>query len=189
MLRPASICLRVIMCASLFLAALPPHFSLARTGTEPDYQGLEEILPGAAERDFPVYLYFVDTENGYLNSEARDIQVTRPPQAFCREIVKELIRGPETGLVKTLPPGTELRALYVTSDRVAYVDLSASVSDDHPGGVRTELMTVYSIVNTLVLNVSAVERVKLLIDGRDADTLAGHIDIRHPLQADMLLVR
>jgi hypothetical protein len=77
----------------------------------------------------------------------------------------------------------------LTADGVAYVDLTPAVSADHPGGVRTELMTVYSIVNTLALNVSAVDRVKILVGGKEADTLAGHIDIRHPLQADMLLVR
>jgi len=151
--------------------------------------GVEEILPEPGEAAYPAYLYFVDKNNDYLIGEARNIRDNESPQVYCRRIIEALLSGPNADLVRTIPGDTRLRAVYVTSDHTAYVDLSGAVSREHPGGVRTELMTVYSIVNTLILNVSAVDRVKLLIEGQEADTLAGHIDIRFPLNADMLLVR
>lgn len=161
----------------------------SQTAEPPLRGGVEQILPESADAVYPAYLYFVDKGNDYLISEARNIRNNVHPQTYCRRIVEALIDGPKAELVRTIPADTRLRAVYVTSDHTAYVDLSAAVSNSHPGGIRTELMTVYSIVNTLILNVSAVDRVKLLIDGQEADTLAGHIDIRHPLNADMLLVR
>jgi len=151
--------------------------------------GVEQILPESGETAFPVYLYFVDKNNDYLIGEARNIRDKQSPEVYCRRIIEALINGPNSDLLRPIPADTRLRTVYVTSDHTAYVDLSGAVSRAHPGGVRTELMTVYSIVNTLILNVSAVDRVKLLIDGQEADTLAGHIDIRFPLNADMLLVR
>jgi hypothetical protein len=52
-----------------------------------------------------------------------------------------------------------------------------------------ELMTVYAIVNAVTTNLPAVQRVQILIDGKEADTLAGHVDLRRPLQRDLSLVR
>ena len=52
-----------------------------------------------------------------------------------------------------------------------------------------ERLSIYSIVNSLILNVSEIQMVKILINGKDALTLAGHIDLRFPLKADMLLIR
>jgi hypothetical protein len=51
------------------------------------------------------------------------------------------------------------------------------------------LLTVYAIVNAVTANLSSVERVQILIDGRQADTLAGHVDLRRPFERDTVLVR
>ena len=50
-------------------------------------------------------------------------------------------------------------------------------------------MTVFSVVNSLVLNMPDVDAVKILIDGREETTLVGHVDLRYPLTANMLLIR
>ncbi|MBW1996057.1 MAG: GerMN domain-containing protein, partial [Deltaproteobacteria bacterium] len=97
--------------------------------------------------------------------------------------------GPTEGLVPTIPQGTHVRALYVLDDGTAFVDLSEAVSEHHPGGSKSELLTVFSIVNSLVLNISEINAVKILVEGRETSTLAGHIDIRFPFKANMLLVR
>ncbi len=175
----------------LFFTVLYAGYSNGFAQTNPDSNGrsIGQILPEPVDAEYPVYLYFVDKNNGYLIGEAGEIRDKENTPGYCRRIVEALISGPASGLTRTIPEGTELRAVYLGPERTAYVDLTGEVSSNHPGGVRTELMTVYSIVNTLILNVSGVDRVKLLIDGQEADTLAGHIDIRFPLTADMLLVR
>ena len=137
----------------------------------------------------PVYLYFADTNDMFLTGEARAIERTDDPTLYCRRIIEGLIAGPGGSLIRTIPESTGVRAVFIDSNRTAYVDLTPSVVRDFPGGVRSELLTVYSIVNTLLLNVPGIDRVKILIRGNEADTLAGHIDIRHPLKAEMLLIR
>jgi hypothetical protein len=61
--------------------------------------------------------------------------------------------------------------------------------ENHPGGIKLELITIYSIVNSLILNIPAIDAVKILIGGREALTLAGHVDLRFPFKANMLLIR
>ena len=152
-------------------------------------------VPGEPQARAPLvaesvaHLYFADPKGLLLTSEAR----VMPRQAdACQRahwLVTELMRGPRQGGLPTLPPQAELRALFVTHDETATVDFSAAVREHHPAGVRSELLTVYAVVNTLILNLPEVSAVKILIEGREAVTLAGHIALSAPLNADMLLIR
>ena len=72
--------------------------------------------------------------------------------------------------------------MFVTERGDAFVDLSAARSSaKHPGGSLDEIFTVYTIVNALTVNLPAIQRVQILVDGKEVDTLAGHVDLRHPL--------
>jgi hypothetical protein len=65
------------------------------------------------------------------------------------------------------------------------VDLSPEISSGHEGGSLEEILTVYALVNALTTNLPAVERVQILVAGREVDTLAGHVDLRRPLQKNL----
>jgi len=135
------------------------------------------------------HLYFADRNSSFLTSELRVMHQPDNPVEFGRAIVEALIKGPQKGLVRTIPVATQLRAIYIGPDQVAYIDLSQAVKKKHPGGTNSELLTIYSVVNTLILNVSEIKRVKILVDGDEAPTLAGHIDLQDPFKAHMLLIR
>ena len=75
----------------------------------------------------------------------------------------------------------------VTARGVAYVNLSSEATH-LPGGSRSELFSVYSVVNSLVVNFPAVRRVQVLVEDRTVPSLAGHVDLSRPLPADMTLV-
>jgi spore germination protein GerM len=136
-----------------------------------------------------VHLYFSDRENSYLIAENRHILHPDNPVALGTQILDALLEGPQKSLARTIPEQTRLKAFYIAPNHVAFVDLSADVAENHPGGATSEMLTIYSIVNSLILNIPEIEAVKLLIDGKEAVTLAGHIDLRSPLKANMLLIR
>ena len=69
------------------------------------------------------------------------------------------------------------------------MDLSADAQAKHPGGALDELFTVYTIVNALTVNLPAITRVQILIDGKEVDTLSGHVDLRHPLQKNLQWIK
>ncbi len=136
-----------------------------------------------------VYLYFADKGNAYLMSEERAVFHANDSAELGRVIVEELIKGPDKGLMRTIPADTVLNALYVTKNGTAFIDMSEGIKENHPGGGQMELMTIYSIVNSMVLNIPEIKKVKILIQGREAMTLAGHVDLRFPFKANMILVR
>jgi len=136
-----------------------------------------------------VHLYFAGKDNSFLIAEKRVLFPSDDPAEFGNLIIDALIKGPRGGLMRTIPVGSAVRAFFITKDGTAYVDFTDAVEEKHPGGSKSELITIYSIVNSLVLNVPEITAVKILIGGREAKTLAGHIDLRFPFKADMLLVR
>ncbi|UCF91693.1 MAG: GerMN domain-containing protein [Desulfobacterales bacterium] len=157
--------------------------------------GLDRIRPSAPTirrqqlTKSNVHLYFADKDNSFLASEERALFHADDPAHLAESIINALIKGPQAELMRTLPADTALRALYVTPDGVGYIDLTADVHEKHPGGSQSELLTIYSIVNSLILNVPEIKRVKILIGGQESQTLAGHVDIRFPVRAKMLLIR
>jgi len=135
------------------------------------------------------HLYFADKDNNYLIAEQRALPHSDDPLIFGRALVQALIEGPQKGLMRTLPEATEIRALFMVADETLCLDLSETIRETHPGGSLTELLTIYSLVNTLVLNLPEIDRAKILIGGRETPTLAGHIDLQFPFNANMLLIR
>lgn len=149
--------------------------------------GLRRIMP-TSERPV-VHLYFAATNYSYLTAESRAMALPHGVVEQAKAMVQALIGGPTDSLIRTLPKETELQALYLTKDGVAYVSFNKAISDKHPGGSLSELLSIYSIVNTLSLNIPEIKAVKLLVDGREAKTLAGHIDIQYPFRPDLLMIK
>jgi hypothetical protein len=142
---------------------------------------------GAAARRISVRLYFETPEGNGLRSEEREIAFSDDLTVQLRTLVEELVRGPTGGLLPTLPPQTRVLEVFVTARGVAYVNLSGEATGV-PGGSRSELLTVYSVVNSLVTNFPAVSRVQILVEDRMVSSFAGHVDLSRPLPADMTLV-
>jgi hypothetical protein len=48
---------------------------------------------------------------------------------------------------------------------------------------------VYTIVDALTANLPAVRSVQVLVDGKEVETLAGHVDLRRPLAKNLAWVQ
>lgn len=133
---------------------------------------------------------FYGSEDGQaLIPVQREVPLAEGVVPQGREIVTSQLQAAPEPYASLIPEGTTLRAFYVTERGDAFVDLSGQLSSAHPGGSMTELLTVYAIVNAVTANLPAVMRVQILIDGKEVDTVAGHVDVRRPLASDMSLVR
>ena len=47
------------------------------------------------------------------------------------------------------------------------------------------MLTVYTLVDALTANLPAVTAVQMLVDGKEVETLAGHVDLRRPLAKNL----
>ena len=73
---------------------------------------------------------------------------------------------------------SDVRQVFLMDDGTAIVDTNAAFADAHPSGVLAEELTVASLVLTLNANDSGITRVKILVNGQERETLAGHSDLK-----------
>jgi len=136
-----------------------------------------------------VVLYFSDSGGEYLVGQRREILKKGKMKEEAKETIKELIRGPKGKLIPTLPSGTKLLGLQIGEGGVAKVDFDKALVSDHPGGSSAEMMTLYSIVNSLTLNFPQIKRVQILIEGKTIESLTGHLSLRKPVSPNPDLIK
>ena len=136
---------------------------------------------GAPVRKITATLFYVAEDGMALMPAQREVPYGATVAEQARAIVEAQLAAPAAPHVSAIPAGVKLADVFITERGDAFVDLSSDVTTRHPGGSLDEIFTVYTIVNALTVNLPAIVRVQILVDGKEVDTLAGHVDLRHPL--------
>jgi germination protein M len=146
------------------------------------------LAPGDGRTIRATLFYTTDAGDSLVGVE-RDVPYGESTAEQARRILVAQLAPVQPPLLQVIPEATRIRTVFVTDKGEAYVDLGAEVSTAHPGGSLDELLTVYAIVNALTVNLPAISAVQILVDGKEVDTLAGHIDLRRPLTRNLSLVK
>jgi spore germination protein GerM len=162
--------------AWVLFAGLPRWY--AASGTAPAAPATAPAEPG---RKITARLFYVSNDGRKLTSVEREVPFAETVVEQARALIDEQLAPVVDPLVSAIPPGARLRALFVTERGEAFVDLSPEITASHPGGSLYELLTVYTIVHALTMNLPAITSVQLLVEGKEVDTLAGHVDLRSPI--------
>lgn len=117
------------------------------------------------------------TEPGQLEAAGVPLKLSANPAERGKQLIAALINGPADPTQRTLPPTTSLLEFYLLPEGVAVADFSSQLTTELPSGIQSEQMAVESIADTLAANIPDLHRLKILIDGEEAQTLAGHIDL------------
>ncbi|MFN3699563.1 MAG: GerMN domain-containing protein [Dictyoglomus sp.] len=139
-----------------------------------------------------VVLYTYNNKSQLLERKEISLKITLLDRIFKENIYKKTLQQLiEISLENKdnfpIPKGTKLLGLSV-KDSIAYVNFSEEFRKNHPGGSLGELLTIYSIVNTLT-EFPEIKKVQILINGAILETLAGHIDLTSPIERDLSIVR
>ena len=118
-----------------------------------------------------------------LAPEQRNLPLPKNPAAPIDLVVRELLKGSaNTAVPKLLPADTIVRAAYLLPDGTAFVDLGGpTLSAGWTTGSHQELMAIYSEVQTVTANFPEARRVRMLVNGEPAETLAGHVSLSRAL--------
>ena len=136
------------------------------------------VAPPVSGPTESVTLYVAYDDPGILRPQAAAIPLPSARQQRAEEVLRALL---EIYLAKNsshpLASGAELRAVYLVTPGIAVIDVNSAFANGHRSGVLEEELTVASLVQTLNANVPGILRVKILVDGHDRETLAGHADL------------
>ncbi len=140
---------------------------------------------GETRRDKKEFtLFFSDAEERFLLPEKRFLPKENTLEKQATEIVVSLLSGSKTGLVNTFPNGAELNSVKREGEDTLVVDFRESLVKNHPGGSSAEMATIYSLANTLTANFPEIKKVKILIEGKQRESLKGHIGLREAFYAN-----
>jgi spore germination protein GerM len=193
MIDPRQVAVWLVAALGMILVAVAVSVGLERLFSTPiPDEGAAITFPTSAPdgvAHITATLFYATADGQALVGVRREVPLGEGRIEQGRQILMHALTPPPSGYISTIPRGTTLRAFYVTEKGDAFVDLSRQVSSAHPGGTLAELLTVSAIVNDVTANLPAVQRVQILIEGQQVDTLAGHVDLRRPLTRDTSLVR
>ncbi|MCE5299381.1 MAG: GerMN domain-containing protein [Spirochaetia bacterium] len=142
-------------------------------------------LYSEGEKKNTVVLFFGDAVSGGYRPVKAEIYSSKLPVNRIKQTLLLLTAGPSAADCRQfLPEGTALKEAYLDPNNILYVDLSTEFASNCRGGTTSEYYAVYSIVNTVMLNFPAVRGVRILVDGAEKKSLAGHIMLESILKPD-----
>ena len=185
--------LRVILLAVLAMALLvtagcdpnnekgtPGGSSAAIRGNSGASAGSAATSSGTekAAKKMNIKVYYPDKQGMKLIAVKRTIKADGSDK--YTEAIKSLLQGPrDKEQIAVIPKQARLKSVTVKGD-VAYVDFSQDLVKKFTGGSTGEEMLVGSVVDTLT-EFPEIKKVQILVEGKEIETLAGHMDLSSPI--------
>ncbi len=140
-----------------------------------DTRPLAPPVAGPTER---VTLYVAHDDDGTLRAESAQIPMPSGRQQRAEELLRTLVSiYLDKNSPHVLGAGSEVKNVFLVDPGVAVIDLNSAFADTHRSGVLVEELTVTSLIETVSANTPSILKVKILVDGKPRDTLAGHADL------------
>ena len=176
--RHLLIAMAVLLVAALGLSGYAWHMRKSAASTplaSADTRPLAPPPSGPMER---VVLFVAHDEDGTLRAESSQIPMPSGRQQRSEELLRALL---SLYLDKSSPhvlgAGAEIRSVFLVDPGAAVIDVNGAFADSHRSGVLVEELTVASLIHTISANTSGILKVKILVDGKQRETLAGHADL------------
>ena len=146
-------------------------------------------LPGQANRidmlpaPKQVNLFLIESAGLELTPIRVELRLYPERTTRLKQIISALIQETPTNYRNPIPRGTLLNEAYIDTQKTAYLDFSNHLADGQIGGTTAEYLTVTAILRTVFDALPEdIKHVQILIDGKEVETLAGHLNISQPLR-------
>ena len=148
----------------------------------------QNLSAGPVLRDEPLMVTLYVPAGDLLTPVSAAIKRRPDTQSQAREALLSLFVDQRAAQAAGLAE-VKLRAFYLDAAGLAYVDLSLAALKDVKTSVGEELLALYAMVDTLTQNFEEIKQVRFLLNGREAQTLAGHLDLTGSFAKRLDLVR
>jgi hypothetical protein len=148
-------------------------------------QQSQVVVPPASGPTSLVTLYVAWDQEGGLRRSSVNVALPQERSERARAVLRALLGAYlQPGSHHPIGAGSDVRDVFLMGSDTAVIDTNAAFADAHPSGVLAEELTIASIVATLNAGDPQITRVKILVDGKERDTLAGHADLRRFYRAN-----
>jgi len=172
------IAMAVLLIAVLALTGYAWHMRKTAASTPVASTDTRPLAPPMAGPSEQVTLFVAHDNDGSLRAESAQIPMPSGRQQRAEELLRSLL---SLYLDKSSPhvlgAGADVRAVFLVDPGVAVIDLNSAFADKHRSGVLVEELTIASLIHTISGNTPGIQKVKILVDGNERETLAGHADL------------
>jgi spore germination protein GerM len=117
-----------------------------------------------------------------LQIEERKLPRMIGQMPIAEATVEEYLKGPINSASSHIPKNSKLIGLYKGIDKIVYVNLSDEFRRNFQGDVFSEFLLLKGLYESLISNVEDIQDVKILIEGKEVETLGGHLYLLYPLK-------
>jgi len=146
-----------------------------------DKETVKPTAKAETTQEIALKLYFPNDQGTKLTSVTRNVKIsTEDKTDKYKAALNELIIGTaDKGMSNIIPRHAKLLAVKLEGDKIV-VDFSGEVVKNFVGGSTGEEMLVGSVVNTLT-EFKEIKTVQILVDGKQVESLSGHMDLTQPI--------
>lgn len=151
------------------------ELSSQRLKLVPKTQHVAPPVSGAMEQ---VTIFVAHDSSGTLRAQSISVPLAAGRQERAEGVLRALVNiYTAKDSPHPLATGSDVRDVFLVDPGTAVIDLNSAFVDGQVSGILPEELTVASVIETLSANVPGLTRVKILVDGKERSTLAGHLDL------------
>jgi hypothetical protein len=161
----------------LFIAGVVGGYLFFMTDTipVPERETEEAGKEETAVSDLKSIELFFPHEGGLRMEERRVIGYASRNKS-AEQALMEFLRGPQRG-ESYVPEGTEVLGIYSGEDGILYIDLSRDFRSNFQGDAMAEFLLLRGLYESVMSNVSGIKGLKVLIGGKEVESIGGHISL------------
>ena len=173
----------VIPVILLFLAGAAGSYFLLRSFVRQEKQppSSNGQSPTVESIDFSV-LRIYQPRNYSLEMTERKIPRRISNTSLAEAVIEEFFKQTYVEGDPSIPKNVKLLGLYKDDAQMLYIDLSDEVRRNFQGDALSEYLLLKGIYESLVSNVQDFQDVKVLVEGKEVETLGGHFSLTYPLK-------
>ncbi len=174
----------IVLLVVFFLAGVSGSYFLFRNFARQEksavtQEGQSGETPGLEDL-FDLRMFY--PADGRLETIEKRLPKRTKQSTIAEAVIEEYFMGPENGKASPIPQNVRLLGIYKGSDRILYVDLSDEVRRNFQGDALSEFLVLKGLYESLIANLQDIQDVKILVEGREIETLGGHFYLKYPLK-------
>ena len=141
-------------------------------------KAVQHVTPPPSGPTERATIYVAYDDPGELRAQSVSVPLSSGRQQRAEALLRQLLDIYEAkNSSHPLGPGADIHAVYLVDPGVAVIDVNSAFVNGHTSGILAEELTVASMIQTLSINIPGLTRVKILVNGKEQETLAGHADL------------
>lgn len=129
-----------------------------------------------------VKVYYPSDGRLIIEERRIDRKMSMNLTAEAEAVAGEYFKGPSNKEKTVIPSGVKLLGLYFGSDEVLYINLSDELRRNFKGDAAAEYLLLKGLYESIISNVRGVHDIKIIVEGKEIESIGGHIFSLYPLK-------